>query len=370
MTHDVVVIGAGIVGCATAAFLAHRGCRVAVFDAGPIGAGASGRNAGLVEHPYELHQHGLYEETVTLLKETLGSDMPAEPVGALLLFDDEPSAERAVRDKQRHPGLAPQLKTPDEVAALEPGVRAGHWGCLARTGYPIHPASAVQRFADLARARGATIVADTPVAPLWEGGVVRGVAVEGEAHRCDVVLVAAGAASSGVVDPTARWQPVSPLWGVSLTLSSDVVPSRPVLDGAVAAIQSGERTSAGGDLAFSLIPTPKQLALGSTFLAEKPDGKDWVDRLLANAGRFWEPAGAATVDDIRVCPRPRAFDDRPLLGRVAGHRTLWMASGHGGRGISTGVASARLVADAIVADSDRDIPQALRAERAGRPPAG
>ena len=43
---DVVVIGAGIYGCATAYFLSRFGVNVMVVDAGDIGAGASGANAG------------------------------------------------------------------------------------------------------------------------------------------------------------------------------------------------------------------------------------------------------------------------------------------------------------------------------------
>jgi glycine/D-amino acid oxidase-like deaminating enzyme len=43
---DVLVIGAGIYGCATAYFLSRLGVDVMVVDAGDIGAGASGANAG------------------------------------------------------------------------------------------------------------------------------------------------------------------------------------------------------------------------------------------------------------------------------------------------------------------------------------
>lgn len=41
--YDVVVVGAGIVGLATALELARRGCSVAVLEARHVGAGASGR---------------------------------------------------------------------------------------------------------------------------------------------------------------------------------------------------------------------------------------------------------------------------------------------------------------------------------------
>lgn len=50
LTYDVVIVGGGIVGCATAYWLHRRrpSLRVAIVEAGTLGAGASGRNAGFI----------------------------------------------------------------------------------------------------------------------------------------------------------------------------------------------------------------------------------------------------------------------------------------------------------------------------------
>src|ERR1700722_20037440 len=45
---DVVIIGGGITGLSAALHLAEAGVRVAVLEAGDLGAGASGRNGGFV----------------------------------------------------------------------------------------------------------------------------------------------------------------------------------------------------------------------------------------------------------------------------------------------------------------------------------
>src|ERR671923_1734904 len=55
---DVVVVGAGIVGCATAYYLARRGVRVVVVERGPVAGEQSRKNWGFVRQqgrdPLEL----------------------------------------------------------------------------------------------------------------------------------------------------------------------------------------------------------------------------------------------------------------------------------------------------------------------------
>ena len=48
ITADIAIIGAGVMGLSTALSLAEAGCRVIVLEAEDVGAGASGRNGGLI----------------------------------------------------------------------------------------------------------------------------------------------------------------------------------------------------------------------------------------------------------------------------------------------------------------------------------
>ncbi len=105
MGKHVVIIGAGIVGCATAYFLAREGVEVTVLDAVGVAAGASGRNNGLIEHPYDAATVELYEESVGLLHELLGDAMPAEPVGTLLVAESEADADALVAHHTQFPEL-------------------------------------------------------------------------------------------------------------------------------------------------------------------------------------------------------------------------------------------------------------------------
>src|SRR3990170_8793821 len=53
-TADVVVIGAGVHGAATAFHLAERGARVVVLERATAESGATGRSSGLVRMHYDL----------------------------------------------------------------------------------------------------------------------------------------------------------------------------------------------------------------------------------------------------------------------------------------------------------------------------
>ena len=87
---------------------------------------------------------------------------------------------------------------------------------------------------------------------------------------------------------------------------------------------------------------------------------------LERGTRFVPSIREARLQGTMVCPRPKSFDNRPILGRVPATERLWMASGHGGRGMSLGCASGRLRAEAIIAGGDASVPAALSAARLTR----
>jgi glycine/D-amino acid oxidase-like deaminating enzyme len=107
-------------------------------------------------------------------------------------------------------------------------------------------------------------------------------------------------------------------------------------------------------------------ALGSTFLVDEPDERDFVPRLVEHGSRFVAEIRHATVRSTRRCARPVSLDGRPLIGRIPWADGLFVAAGHGPWGISTGPGSARLVADLVLGQADAP-PDALDPGRFGRP---
>lgn len=353
MSNDVVIIGAGIVGCSTAYFLAREGVSVTVYDPAGIAAGASGRNNGLIEHPYDASSAPLFFESVELLREWLGEAMPATPVGALLLADDEAGAVKLLDHYAQFPELEPALLGPQAAREEEPLLADGLWGCLLHTGFPISPLAATTAVADRARAAGVEFVLGDPI----EFELLRASGRE--------VVVAAGASSCKLLGELVRQDAVRPLWGVVVMVELPERPRHQVIEGTVVrGLTSGKIEN---DSPFTLLDSPSWLTVGSTLLdGDEPDGGAWAPRLLERGIRFVPSIAEAHVQGTLVCARPKSFDNRPILGRVPGTERLWLASGHGGRGMSLGAASGRLMADAIISGSDALVPPELSAARLSR----
>jgi glycine/D-amino acid oxidase-like deaminating enzyme len=377
MVSEIVVIGGGIIGCAAAAILADRGARVTLVERSAIGAGASGRNLGAIQHPIDPVLAQLYRDSVTryhALSDT--SDdfaMPALPVGLLLLNrDPDAAAAQRARLAVAVPELEPALLSPDEVIAVEPSLRPGPAAVRLATGYPIPPASATTAWARLAEERGAQLLVGAAARPAVEAGSVTGVTLsDGGSVGADAVLVAAGPWAPALVDPGGEWERVQATWGVTLQLRLDGdAPHHIVEEDEIDAINraqaateraSGLAASDDPPSLFSMASVGGVSTLGSTFLPTEPDPARVEPLLLQRGAEFVPLIASAEVLERRLCARPQSLDGRPFIGPVGGVDGLFVCTGHGPWGISTGPASAAMAARAIL-DTTAP-PRELQADR-------
>ena len=379
---DVVVVGGGIVGTATAAFLAGAGVRVVLVERDGLASGASGANSGVVQHPFDLVLATLYRETVALYRElAAGSNAFAigeRPSGLLYISTSEAAARRqAALIDGSFPELAAEVVGGDALRRLEPAAGEDLWACRVDIGYPVMPGASTYAYATLAEARGAVVHMGRAAALEVSGDVVTGVRVGDRVIAAGAVVVAAGPWTPGLVDPTGRWAPITPRWGVVVEAEL-ASPPRHVLEeaGIEAVLDAGGWVDGAGDDAgqtvdadeveFSLVPLPGASAVGSTFLPREPDPAAWMERILVRATRFIPGVVDAPIRGVRACARPQSADGRPLVGIVPGRRNLFVCSGHGPWGISTGPASARQVADLLLG-RDPAIPAELDPARFGVP---
>ncbi len=343
---DVAVIGGGVAGCATAAFLAEGGARVTVYEREAIAAGASGRNSGIVQHPMDPALVDLYEASLALYAELgHGFELPAEASGVLLVSQDE---EALARDfdaaRMRFPELEPEWL--DDVQAEEPALARTIAAYRLHTGRPIGPTAATQAWAERAKAAGARfeIGAEVRAADL----------------TADAVVVAAGPWTARALGARPDWRPVYANWGVVAQVRLPQPPRHALEQAGVEAL-----TAPGGAAGalFSLVTANGASAVGSTFDPDEPDAAALVPGILEHAKRYVPALATEAVEHVRACARPLSADGHPLLGAVADG--LYVVTGHGAWGVTLGPASGRLVAQAVLGNDE--IPPELAAARFGAP---
>ena len=167
---DVAVIGGGIVGTSIAAFLADAGLSVRLYERTGIAAAASGRNSGVVQHPFDPVLVGLYRATLDayawLTDREPGFALAAEPAGLLYVGHDEGLARRVAGEWQvAWPAASPEVLVGDALRALEPALAADLVACRVAIGSPVAPAAASEACAAVARRSGVDIVLGGAVTP-------------------------------------------------------------------------------------------------------------------------------------------------------------------------------------------------------------
>jgi glycine/D-amino acid oxidase-like deaminating enzyme len=362
---DVAILGGGIIGCSAAALLAERGATVILVEATAVGAGASGRNMGAIQHPFDPVMASLHRDSLdlyrTLTAEQVGFSLPAKPAGVLMI-DADPDAARAQANRLAMlvPEVGATYLDAAEVASAEPSLIPGLAACLlAGTGYPIPPASATTGWARLAERRGAELRVGIAGEPWIVDGRAQGIRLaDGATISANAVLVASGPWTPPHVDPTGAWRPITRTWGVTVQLELGAAAPRHVVEqDEVDAVNRPVNAAAEAGAAprdadppslFTVASAGGVSTLGSTFLPDEPDPEQ-VARLLIERGARYLPAIAtAKVTEIRRCARPQSSDGRPFIGPVEGVRGLFVCAGHGPWGISTGPGSAALVVAAIL----------------------
>jgi glycine/D-amino acid oxidase-like deaminating enzyme len=373
---DVIVIGGGIVGVSCAAHLAASGRRVLLLERTGIAAGASGRNSGVVQHPFDPVLVDLHLETVRLYRDlarTIEGDfaLPSEPAGLLLVTPDTELARRLAENLMvSHPGLSPTFLEPDAAHALEPALARDVAACRLAMGYPVAPAAATRAYAAWATWLGVEIRVGEHARPWLEAGRVAGVeSANGERLAAGQVVVAAGPWTPELIDPSGAWRPIRPLWGVVVEVALPQPPTHVLEEAEIDIEPDGEPVDPGAEpaVALSLVTAAGASSLGSTFLDDEPDAAVMVPAIVARGATFVPAIASAKLGAHRVCARPLSLDGRPLVGRVPGIDGLWVAAGHGPWGISTGPASGRLLAD-LVDGRVAAPPPELDPRRFGPPP--
>jgi glycine oxidase len=346
--NDVVVVGGGPIGLASAWRAAQRGLQVVVLERDRVGSGAAsvaaGRLAPATEADYgeeellrlNLDSLHLYPSFVEQLEAATGHDVDFRVCGTLSVALDRDGVEELRRVQQLYGrlGLEAEWLLPSEARRLEPGVAPGLAAGLHVPGEAaIDPRKLV---AALAAALGDRVVEGAEVArALVEDGRMVGVETrDGRAFHADRVVVAAGAwGAPWLPDPPA----VRPVKGEVLILRGP----EPLVSRMVRSV---------GAQSVYLVPRGDgRLVVGATLLERGFDGAvtaGGVLELLRDAYRLLPEIAELELLEARASFRPGTDDNRPIVGPGA-LEGLVLATGHYRNGILLTPATADAVADLL-----------------------
>jgi len=396
---DVVVVGGGIIGCGVAAELASRGVSVVLVERSQIGAGASGRNHGLIFRPEEPELADLARVSLGMyaaLVDESSIDLSLDRTSPGLVIvarevADWPAAEREAAAEARAGAAVHRL---DEAALreAEPALAPGHpGGFLIDDGFRVDPAALTLAYAERARAAGVQVWTNTEVKQILLGaGAVRGVATDAGVLTAPTVVNAAGPWAAKLVRTAGADCPAVPIGGVRgwllltearpglmrhLVVSAGwhLAPGAPrpgkVSVGSLADEATTCATGTRGRQLGSLVQQNRdgRILLGGSrehALSEEPLGADVgaatgggdggagvIGEIARRAAALVPALGDLGVTGAWSGVRPTSPDSFPIIGWVPGVHGLFVAGGHGGAGVVLGGGSARLAAQLLVGET-------------------
>lgn len=205
-TYDVIIIGAGIMGCSAAVQLAQRGIRVALLERDYVGAGPTAKSSAIIRQHYSNEitaRMALFSLRVFQnFDEYVGDECGFVERGFLVLVDakDQAGLEANV-ELQRKVGIQTELISSGTVRELMPGADRTDLKAAAfepESGY-ADPYLTVTAYARAARRLGVDVLQDTEVTGIrFRSGKVMGVDSTRGKLDARVVLNSAGAWGSRV----------------------------------------------------------------------------------------------------------------------------------------------------------------------------
>ncbi len=376
-TPDVVVVGGGVIGLATAWRAAGRGLSVVVCDPAP-GSGASTVAAGMLAPVTEAHytEQALLRLTLDsaarwpgLAAELLdgtGIDPWYRETGTVLAAAD--GSDLAMADElyafQRSLGLSVDRLTARELRALEPMLAPGVRGGMFVAGdHQVDPRRLIPALLAACRAAGVEIRPDRVAALQVTGERATGViTAAGVTLAAGQVLLAAGS-WTGEIDgvPPGVLPTVRPVKGQLLRLQVPAA-SRPFLRHNLRGIVRGA--------SVYLVPREDgELVLGATMEELGFDTTVTVGaiyELLRDAREVLPGISELAVVETQAGLRPATADNMPVLGATA-LPGLVLATGHFRNGILLAPVTADAVAAVLAGDPLPEVARPFTPDRLVRP---
>jgi len=342
---DVLIVGAGIVGAACAFELARAGLRVAVVEERFTSAGATGASMGHLvvmddsEAQFSLTRYSqvLWEE----IHEELPPYVEFERCGTIwVAADEEELAEVRRKCAYYHDrGVHAEILDPQALHQAEPQLRmplAG--GLLVEDDSVIYPPAAATFLLQRAIELGASLHVGKPVVSLSKGS---GRLADGTTFSAGRLINAAGQFAPRLT-PGVQVKPRK-----GHLVITDRYPGTVHHQLVELGYLKSAHSLTSDSVAFNVQPRKTgQLLIGSSRqydVAHDEVEPDIVSRMLERSFEYLPALSAFSGIRVWTGFRPATPDKLPLIGPWLEDPTLYIATGHEGLGITTSLATGKLI---------------------------
>jgi len=359
-TFDAVVVGAGIVGAASAYYLATAGLRVAVVERGTPSAGTTGEGEGniLVSDKApgpELDLALLSNRLWRALPEECTVPAELEHKGGLVVATDDAQAVglASFAARQREAGLSVEDVDAGGAADLEPHltprVASGAW-------YPddlqVQPMLATGELLSAAHRAGAVLrFREEVTGMLEEKGRSSGVVTVSGRISSPVVVNCAGAWAGEVAQLVGSCVPVQPRRGFIVVTEAipRLIRHKVYTADYVANVESDQEgletsTVVEGTRSGTVLIGASRERVGF----DRASSWSVVGTLAAGAVRLFPVLGSVRAIRFYRGFRPYCPDHLPVIGPDHRLQGLYHACGHEGAGIGLAPATGHLIAQAVL----------------------
>lgn len=349
MTYDVIIVGGGIVGAACADELSRRGMSVAVVDRECIAGGATAAGMGHIvvmddsEAQFALTRYS--QQLWQRLRPELPDDVEYEQTGTIwVAADEEEMVEvRRKRDYYSQRRVPVEELDAEKLKRFDPNLRDGLAGGLrVLEDAVLYPPCAARFLMERAQQSGAKLCLSCGVTQIGDGCVRLADGVEMQAQ----FIVNAAGASSGDLTP-----------GLEIRKRKGhlVITDRYAGFLRHQLVELGYLKSAhsvtSDSVAFNVQPRRTgQILIGSSrqYGAEhKEVDHEILARMLRRAEEYMPSLRQMSAIRCWTGFRAATPDKLPLIGPWPYDRSLWLATGHEGLGITTSLGTAKILADQI-----------------------
>ncbi len=367
--RDVIVIGAGIIGLATAYYLSRENKRVLVLEKEEIGAGASGACDDMIllqsKKPGILLEMAL--ESLNMYKnlsDELETDLEFQNLGGMILIETEEQLsimEEFVASQNKH-GLDVEILDKETVIKKQPFVsRRVIASTYSSIDSQVNPFRVMQGFIKKGQELGMEIRKHLPVKriSMTKTGLWEVETDNGEKFSSKAVVNAAGAWAPEICKLVEMDIPIRPKRG-QIAITEQIPPLGETniwdaeyivakLNPFMAKRRKKILAELGIGLSFTRTHDGNYFIGGTREFVGYDKGTtiEGISNIVTQALRYFPILKNVSIIRTFGGLRPASLDGKPFLGEIEGLNGFFVAAGHEGDGIALAPVTGKLMAQLI-----------------------